>query len=177
MKVVRVRAVESESELAFAVLADVCRPLLDRLDALPARQRAALQGALGLTRERSTETDRLVLGAATLSLLEAASETEPLLLVVDDADWLDGESAAALLFAARRLEAESVAVLFAGREGFAGHGLKELEVRGLQEADARTLLGQVAPGLAPDVREVLVEQTRGNPLALVELPRAALFLA
>jgi len=172
MKVVRVRAVESESELAFAALADVCRPLLDRLDALPARQRAALQTALGLTRERSTETDRLVLGAATLGLWEAASETEPLLLVVDDADWLDGESAAALLFAARRLEAESVAVLFAGREGFAEHGLEELEVRGLHGADARTLLGQVAPGLAPDLREVLVEQTRGNPLALVELPRA-----
>ena len=95
-------------------------------------------------RRRSIETDRLVLGAATLGLFEAATEAEPLLLVVDDAHWLDGESAAVLLFAARRLEAEPVAVLFAGREGLADHGLEELEVRGLEESDARALLGHVA---------------------------------
>ena len=172
MKVVRVRAVESESKLAFAALADVCRPLLDQLDTLPARQRAALRTALGLAQEASIETDRLVLGAATLGLFEAATDAEPLLLVLDDADWLDGESAAVLLFAARRLEAEPVAVLFAGREVVPGHGLEELEIGGLAETDARALLGHVAPpGLAPDVCEALVEQTRGNPLALVELPR------
>jgi DNA-binding CsgD family transcriptional regulator len=149
----------------------VCRPLLDQLDALPERQRAALRTALGLAQEASLETDRLVLGAATLGLLEAASDAEPLLLVVDDADWLDGESAAVLLFAARRLAAESVAVLFAGREGVAGQGLEELEVRGLEEDAARALLGEVAPQwLAAEVGEALVEKTRGNPLALVELP-------
>jgi hypothetical protein len=99
MRVVRVRAVESETELAFVALADVCRPLLDRLDALPTRQRAALRTALGLAPGDSTATDRLVLGAATLGLLETATEAESLLLIVDDADWLDGESAAVLLFA------------------------------------------------------------------------------
>jgi AAA ATPase domain len=136
LKVVRVRPVESESELAFAALADVCRPLLDRLDALPLRQRYALQTALALDPGGPAETDRLVLGAATLGLLAAAAEAEPLLLIVDDADWLDGASAAVLLFVARRLEAEPVAVLLAGREGLPGHGLEELELRGLDGAEA-----------------------------------------
>jgi len=168
MKVVRVRAVESESELAFAALADVCRPLLEGIDGLPARQRGGLRTALGMD---STETNLLVLGAATLGLWAAAAETEPLLLIVDDADWLDVGSAAVLLFAARRLEAEAVLVLFAAREGLRGEGLEELEVGGLEDADARTLLREVAPaGLAPAVADALVEQTRGNPLALVELP-------
>ena len=168
MQVVRVRAYESESDLAFAALADVCRPLLEGIDTLPARQQASLRTALGL---ESTETDRLVLGAATLGLWAAAAETGPLLLIVDDADWLDVGSAAVLLFAARRLEAESVLVLFAAREGLRGEGLEELELEGLGESDAHALLHEVAPpGLAPEVADALVEQTRGNPLALVELP-------
>lgn len=173
MQVVRVRALESEADVAFAGLADVCRPLLGLLDALPRAQADALRNALALEpAHASARTDKLTVGAATLSLLAAAAESRPLLLIVDDADWLDGPSAAAVLFAARRLEADAVAVLFAARgRGPAVHGLEELHVAGLDEPAAHELLTEASPSeCAPEVAERLIKSTRGNPLALIELP-------
>ena len=174
MTVVRIRALQSEAELAFAGLADLCRPLLAFLDALPERQARALRSALALGPATGTPGDRLTTGAATLSLLAAAAEDRPLLLVVDDANWLDAPSAGAILFAARRLQADPVALLIAARAGDPALAarLEQLEVRGLDQDAARALLAEAAPGdLAPAVGEKLIESTRGNPLALLELPR------
>jgi DNA-binding CsgD family transcriptional regulator len=173
MNLVRIRAVESESEVAFAGLADACRPLLDHLASLPPRQRDALGRALAVGPVNDgAEIDRLGVGAATLGLLEAAASDGPLLLIVDDADWLDSESAAALLFAARRIEAEPIAVIIAGRtpeKAFAGHGFEELHLQGLEPDEALELLARA--GCSPGVAAALERATRGNPLALVELPR------
>ena len=128
MTVVRALGVESEAELEFSALLDVCRPLLDRLDYIPRRQAHALRGALGLGPAEAV--DRFAIGAALLHLLVAASAQAPLLVLVDDAHWLDRSSADALLFAARRLDGERVAVLFAVREndsqGFDAPGLESL---------------------------------------------------
>jgi len=174
MSPVRIRAVESEAEVAFSGLADACRPLLDRAASLPPRQRDALGRALAVGPvDDGAEIDRLGVGAATLGLLAAAAADRPLLLIVDDADWLDCESAAALLFAARRIEAEPIAVIVAGRgreKAFAGQGFEELHLQGLEDGDALELLARA--GCASDVAERLVQAARGNPLALVELPRA-----
>ncbi len=171
LTIVRAVGVESEMELAFAALHQLCLPLLDRLDRLPAPQRDALETAFGLS--AGTVPDRFMVGLAALGLLSATASERPLLCIVDDAQWLDRESAQALAFVGRRVTAEPVLLLFAMRESdpkFAG--LPELPVEGLAAADARKLLACAVPGpLDREVRERIVAETRGNPLALLELPR------
>ena len=162
---------ESESELAFAALHQLCAPVLDRLDRLPGPQRTALATTFGL--HEGAAPDRFFVGLAVLSLLSEVAEERPILCVVDDAQWLDRASAQALAFVARRLVAESVVMLFGAREPselFAG--LQELVVQGLRPADARALVASVIPGrLDERVADQLLAETRGNPLALLELPR------
>src|SRR3954471_16461843 len=171
LRVVRAAAVESEIELPFAGLHQLCVPLLDRLACLPAPQRETLETVFGLS--TGSPPDRFFVGLAVLSLISEASEAGPLLCVVDDAQWLNRESAQALAFVARRLSAESVAILVASREPNDDFGdLPELVVQGLQARDARELLSSVVGGpMDVDVRERIVAETRGNPLALLELPR------
>jgi DNA-binding CsgD family transcriptional regulator len=171
LRVARVAGVESEMELAFAALQQACAPMLDKLAGLPDPQRAALGVAFGL--ETGAAPDRFLVGLAALSLLSEAARQQPLLCVVDDAQWLDRASAQALAFVARRLLAEPIALVFATREpGEEFRGLPELLVGGLREGDARELLGSVIGGpLDERVRERIVAETRGNPLALLELPR------
>jgi DNA-binding CsgD family transcriptional regulator len=170
-RVVRAIGVQSEMELAFAGLQQLCKPLLDHLDRLPGPQREALQTAFGLS--AGPVPDRFLVGLAVLSLLSDAAEEQPLVCLVDDQHWLDDASAQALGFAARRLEAESVGLVFAARQP-SGHvaGLPELVIEGLREDDARALLDSVLTGpLDARVRDRIVAETRGNPLALLELPR------
>ena len=169
LRVVRAVVVESEMELAFAGLHQLCAPMLDRIDRLPGPQHDALGIAFGL--RAGAVPDRFFVGLAVLSLLSEVAEERPLVCVVDDAQWLDRVSAQTLGFVARRLLAESVLVLFAVREsGEELRGLPELEVRGLHVEDARELLGSVIRGpLDERVRERIVAETRGNPLALLEL--------
>src|SRR5580700_9720464 len=171
LQVARVAGVESEMELAFAALQQLCAPMLDNLAGLPDPQRAALGVAFGL--ETGAVPDRFLVGLAALSLLSEAAERQPLLCVVDDAQWLDRASAQALAFVARRLLAEPAALVFAAREpGEELRGLPELAVTGLREGDARELLSSVIRGpLDERVRDRIVAETRGNPLALLELPR------
>src|SRR5271155_2683118 len=171
LRVVRVAGVESEMELAFAALQQLCAPMLGQLEGLPDPQRAALGVAFGLTARAAP--DRFLVGLAALSLLSGGAEQQPLLCVVDDAQWLDRASAQALGFVARRLLAEPVALVVAAREpGEEFRGLPELAVGGLGEGDARELLGSVVRGpLDERVRDRIVAETRGNPLALLELPR------
>ncbi len=171
LRVARVAGVESEMELAFAALQQLCAPMLDKLAGLPDPQRDALGVAFGLT--AGAAPDRFLVGLAALSLLSEVAEQQPLLCVIDDAQWLDRASAQALAFVARRLLAEPVALVFATREpGEEFRGLPELPVGGLREGDARELLGSVIGGpLDERVRDRIVAETRGNPLALLELPR------
>jgi DNA-binding CsgD family transcriptional regulator len=171
MRVARAVGVESEMELAFASLHLLCAPLLDRLDGLPVPQRDALGVAFGL--REGAAPDRFMVGLAVLTLLSEVAEERPLLCVVDDAQWLDRASAQVLAFAGRRLLAEPVGLVFAAREpGEQFGGLAELEVRGLPEQDAQALLRSVIRfGLDERVRDRIVAETNGNPLALLELPR------
>jgi DNA-binding CsgD family transcriptional regulator len=171
MQVVRAVGVESEMELAFAGLHLLCAPLLDRLEDLPGPQHDALGVAFGL--QEGDAPDRFLVGLAVLTLLSEAAEERPLLCVVDDAQWLDQASAQVLGFVARRLLAEPVGLVFAAREpGEQWRGLAGLEVRGLPEQDARTLLGSaVRSRLDERVLDRIVAETNGNPLALLELPR------
>jgi DNA-binding CsgD family transcriptional regulator len=171
LRVGRVAGVESEMELAFAALQQLCVPMLDKLGSLPDPQRAALGVAFGLN--TGAAPDRFLVGLAALSLLSEVAEQQPLLCVIDDAQWLDRASAQALAFAARRLLAEPVALVFAAREpGEEFRGLPELLVGGLRDGDARELLGSVVGGpLDERVRDRILAETRGNPLALLELPR------
>jgi DNA-binding CsgD family transcriptional regulator len=170
-RIAQVSGVESEMELPFAALQQLCQPMLDRLERLPAPQRDAFATALGLSGRGAP--DRFLVGLAALGLLSEAAEEEPLVCVVDDAHWLDRASAQALAFAARRLGAEAVAMVFAvraPRSEFAG--LPELRLEGLRGADARALLASVVKGrLDPRVSERIVAETKGNPLALIELPQ------
>jgi DNA-binding CsgD family transcriptional regulator len=170
--VLRTAGVEAESDLAFAGLFGLLRPIVDKLDELPETQAAALSGALGLA--PSLGSDRLLVSAATLSLLAAAADEGPLLCLIDDAQFMDAASAEALVFCARRLEAEPVAMLFAAREGearrFAAPSLPELVVEGLGAEAAGQLLRASAPVAADPVREWLLAEAAGNPLALLELP-------
>jgi DNA-binding CsgD family transcriptional regulator len=170
-RVVRATGVQSEMELAFAGLQQLCKPLLDYLDRLPGPQREALQTAFGLS--AGPAPDRFLVGLAVLSLLSDAAGEQPLICLVDDEQWLDRASAQALGFAARRLEAESVGLVFAARQPSDDvAGLAELVIEGLREADARALLDSVLTGpLDERVRDLIVAETRGNPLALLELPR------
>lgn len=169
--------VESESHFAYAGLHQMCAPLLDRLDALSDPQQAALSVAFG--RRGGPAPDRFLVGLASLHLLAEVAEEEPLLCIVDDAQWIDEASAQVLTFVARRLGAERMALLFAVRDPtdrdltvFAG--LPELHVNGLGEPDARSLLTSAVPTPLDDgVRDRIVAEARGNPLALLELPRSA----
>jgi DNA-binding CsgD family transcriptional regulator len=170
----RVTGVESEMELTYAGLHRLCGPeMLDRLDRLPGPQRDALGSAFGLT--AGAAPDRFLVGLAVLSLLADVAEEQPLLCVVEDAQWLDHASAQALAIAARRLYAESVCMLFAIREPCAAsqfEGLPEVRVEGLPDRHARELLASATPGeLDARVRDRIVAETQGNPLALLELPR------
>ena len=170
-RVVRAAGVQSEMELAFAGLHQVCAPLLDRLDDLPEPQREALGAAFGL--RAGDAADRFLVGLAVLGLFAEAAVERPLVCVVDDAQWLDRASLQALAFVGRRLGSESVAVVFGVRETDAElAGLPELVIEGLASADARMLLGSVVGGpLDERVRERIVADTGGNPLALIELPQ------
>ncbi|MFD4393825.1 AAA family ATPase [Kitasatospora sp. NPDC058478] len=176
-RVVRAAGVEYEAELPFAGLSLLLAPGLDRLHALPGPQRRALEAAFGLAEERAP-ADRLLVGLATLGLLAELAAEQPLLCVVDDAQWLDDASLDALLLAARRLQAEGVALLLAARTGGAAPelpttGFPELRLTGLPEPDAARLLDHRAgPDLPAAVRERLLVEAAGNPLALTELPIA-----
>ncbi|MFC4504802.1 MULTISPECIES: ATP-binding protein [Streptomyces] len=171
IRVLRAAGVESERELAFATLHQLCVPLLDRLTDLPAPQRDALETVFGM--QAGTPPERFLVGLAVLSLLSDTSEGRPLLCMVDDAQWMDRASAQVLGFVARRLLAESVAFLFGTRRpGPELHGLPELEVTGLGDADAHALLNSVTHArLDQHIRDRIVAETKGNPLALLELPR------
>ncbi|MEV2191538.1 AAA family ATPase [Streptomyces phaeochromogenes] len=175
-QILRAVGVESEMELAFAGLHQLCMPMMGRLDRLPGPQRDALAIAFGLS--AGSAPDRFLVGLAVLSLLAEAAEDQPLVCVVDDAQWLDRVSAQTLAFVARRLLAERVALVFAARTSAFAPGddplvaLRELVVRGLRDGDAHALLDSVVPGrLDERVRDRIVAETHGNPLALLELTR------
>jgi DNA-binding CsgD family transcriptional regulator len=172
MRVLAARAIESESELPYAALHQLLLPAADKLDELPAAQAQALKAALGLADGSGHE--RFLVFAGCLSLLSELAESQPVLCLVDDAHWLDLGSADALRFVARRLEAEGVVVLFAAREGeirkFEAADVPSLHLSGLDAVAATELLaGQTGVDPAPGVRDRLVEETRGNALALVEV--------
>jgi DNA-binding CsgD family transcriptional regulator len=169
--VVRVAGVQSEMELAFAALHQLCSPVLGNLQGLPPPQRDALRTALGMS--PGPAPDGFLVGLAVLSLLSDAAERQPLVCLVDDEQWLDRASAQILGFVARRLGAESVGLVFAVRLPSSElAGLAELRVEGLQEADARALLDAALTGpLDTRVRDQILAETQGNPLALLELPR------
>lgn len=166
--------VSAETQFAFAGLHQLCAPLLDRADALPEPQRSALGVAFG--RRGGAAPDRFLVGLATLNLLAEVAEEGPLLCLVDDAQWLDEASAQVVAFVARRLAAERIALVLAARDQSDGEspafaGLPELHLGGLGEGDARTLLsGAIRTPLDDRVRDRIVAEARGNPLALLELP-------
>jgi hypothetical protein len=170
-RVAHASAVESEMELAYAGVHQLLTPMLDRLERLPGPQREALRTAFGLS--SGPAPDRFLVGLATLSLLADVAEEHPLVCLVEDEQWLDRASAQVLGFVARRLVAESVGLVFAARvpsDELAG--LPELVIEGLGEADARALLEAALTGpLDARVRDRLVAETGGNPLALLELPQ------
>ena len=171
MRLLRTSGVESESPLAFAALQRLLWPLRSGIENLPEPQAAALRAAMG---EAKGDGERFLTFLGTLSLLADAAESAPVLVVVDDAHWLDDASAAALLFAARRLQAEPVALLFAARDGdarrFDADGLPTVALAGVSGADADALLTtRAGVDVDPQVRDRLVTSTGGNPLALVEL--------
>jgi DNA-binding CsgD family transcriptional regulator/tetratricopeptide (TPR) repeat protein len=170
-RVVRATGVQSEMELAFAGLHQLCAPMLDHAESLPVPQRQALRTAFGLS--AGPVPDRFLVGLAVVGLLSETAGERPLVCVVDDQQWLDHASAQALGFAARRLAAEPVGLVFAARvPGQDVAGLPELAVEGLAEDDAQELLGSVLTGpLDPRVRDRIIADTHGNPLALLELPR------
>jgi DNA-binding CsgD family transcriptional regulator len=170
-RVVRAAGVQSEMELAFAGLHQLLAPMLDGTDRLPGPQRDALRTAFGIS--AGPVPDRFLVGLAALGLLSEAAGEQPLICVVDDEHWLDRASAQALGFVARRLAAEPVGLVFAARvPGEELAGLPELAVAGLPEEDARALLDSVLAGPVDErVRDLIVAETRGNPLALLELPR------
>jgi DNA-binding CsgD family transcriptional regulator len=174
-RVIRIRAVHSETQFSYAALQVLCARLLDDVEELPSVQRDALATAMGQL--PGSDPDRFLLGLAVLNLLARTAASRPLLCIVDDAQWLDHPSAQALAFVARRLESQRVALLFATRDepGDGGlHGLPDLRLAGLPHAEAGLLLARSIPGpIDPMVADRIVEEARGNPLALLELSRAA----
>jgi DNA-binding CsgD family transcriptional regulator len=175
MRVLRCVGIEAEHELPFSGMHQLVRPCLDLLDRLPAPQATAMQSALGLA--TGGVEDRFLVSLGLLSLLAEACDDGPLLCCVDDAQWLDNPSAEALVFAARRLQAEPIAVLMAVREGdlsgFDAPGVPELHLGGLGDEDAEALLTErLEGGASADVLDGLLTSARGNPLALLELPAA-----
>ncbi len=174
-RVIEIAGVEAEMELAFAGLHQLCAQFLPQLDSLPAPQRDALRIAFGLA--SGPAPDRFLVSLATLGLLSEVAAERPLLCLVDDAHWLDAASAQTLGFVARRLEADSVALLFVIRDPNTRQSLAnlpELPLGGLDDRDARALLASVIPGRIDErVRDRIIAETRGNPLALLELSRRA----
>ncbi|MCQ0005729.1 ATP-binding protein [Actinomadura madurae] len=173
LRLVRGVGIESETELAFSGLHLMLHPHIDRFGALPARQAAALRSAFGVG--DGPAGDRFLIGAATLTLLSELAADRPLACLVDDAQWLDTASLDALLFAARRLGADRIAMVFAVRDGarpFPGHGLDVVRLAGLDRAAAEQLVTAHAPALTVPVRERLLDEAAGNPLALIELASA-----
>lgn len=171
MPAVRGTGIESEAELPFAALHLLLRPAMPMVDTLPGRQRDALRGAFGLSPQ--DPGDRMLIGLAVLSLLAEETVDGPLLVLIDDAHWLDRASAEALLFAARRLAAEGAVLIFATRTGeadFPAPGLPELRLTGLSPESSAALVDSRLPDLAPAVRYRLLAEAAGNPLALLELP-------
>jgi len=170
-RVERTTGVQPELELAFAGLLQLCQPMLDHLDAVPEPQRAALRTGLGMS--GGPAPDRFLVGLAVLSLLADVAQEKPLLCLVDDAQWLDQASAQVLAFAARRLGAESVGLVFSANASTRElAGLPDLVVDGLRDDDARALLESALAGpIDPQVRDQIIAETHGNPLALLELPR------
>ena len=170
-RVVRAAGVEPETELAFAGLHQLLAPVLDRVEGLPGPQRDALRTAFGLS--AGPAPDRFLVGLAVLGVVSEAAAERPLVCLVDDVQWLDRASVQALGFVARRLAAEPVGLVFAATApGAELAGLPELVVEGLREEDARVLLDSVLAGpVDARVRDLIVAETRGNPLALLELPR------
>lgn len=175
-RIARAAGVESQMELAFAGLHQLCAPLMDYVDRLPVPQREALSVAFGL--RAGDAPDRFLVGLAVLGLLAEAAEDQPLICVVDDAQWLDQVSARTLAFVARRVLAERIALVFGERTSFTDSGgtplsgLPELPIRGLRDTEARALLESAIPGrIDAGVVDRIVAEARGNPLALLELPR------
>ena len=170
-RVLHAAGAQSEIELAYAGLHQLCAPMVERLPALPVPQREALGTVFGIS--SGPAPDRFLIGLGVLSLLSEATENQPLLCLVDDEQWLDHASAQVLAFVARRLGAESVGLVFAARVVSPDlTALPEIAVPGLPDADARTLLDSVLTGpMDARVRDQIVAETRGNPLALLELPR------
>ena len=173
MRTLRCRGVESEHDLPFAGLEQLFRPMRDLVERLPGPQASALRSAFGLSSDRVD--DRLLLGLATLSLLAEAAEDAPLICLIDDLQWVDGASAQALLFAARRLGAEGVVMLFAARDDpadwYDAPGVQQLTLAPLSDSDARELLAaRRGTALGSGVRQRLLREAAGNPLALLELP-------
>jgi DNA-binding CsgD family transcriptional regulator len=172
LTVVRLEGVESEMQLGYAALHRLVRRYLHRVDHLPEPQRDALQSAFGLA--AMAPADRFMVGLATLSLLGDVAKDEPLLIIIDDAQWLDHESVASLVFVARRLHADQMALVFAARDsldtGTLFQGIPELRIGGLDEETARVLLSaSVVDPVSRHVADRIIAVTRGNPLALQEL--------
>jgi DNA-binding CsgD family transcriptional regulator len=176
--VVSATGVPSEARFAFAGLHQLLVPFLEARELLPRPQRRALETAIGL--DDGDAPDPFLVGLAVLGLLTEAEAKRPLVFLVEDAHWFDGPSLEVLGFVSRRLELEPVVVLFAVREGIASavdeSGLPELHVGGLDEASSRALLKLTAPDLPPDLKSRVLDEAAGNPLALIELPIAALSL-
>ena len=173
-RVVRAAGVESEMELPFAALHQLCAPFLNGLERLPGPQHDALGTAFGM--RSGSPPDRFLVGLAVLSLLSDIAETQPIVCLVDDVQWLDRASAQVLGFVARRLAAEAVAIVIGIREPWESTdlaGLPQLTIGPLRAGDARELLAKALPGrLDEAVRDRILAEARGNPLALLELPRA-----
>ena len=174
MNVLRARGVQSEAQIPFAGLFELLRPALPLISQIPGPQAAALESALAL--RPASAPGRFAVGAATLSLLAAYSEQAPVAVLVDDAQWLDGSSADALLFAFRRLVADPVAVVLTVRQGepslLDGADLPSLQLQGLNRESAAMLLRRHADEpLSPELADRLHRETGGNPLALLELSR------
>src|SRR4051794_11422222 len=171
MRVLRARGVETEAQIPFSGLYDLLRPALSFAEEIPPRQAAALKGAFGIDDEPPVES-RLLIGAGTLSLLATAAETQPVLCVIDDAHWLDVASADTLAFAVRRMDEDSVAVLFTtlDEEAFEPAGISQLVLAPLELDEAVELLH--AAGIPRQVAEELYAKATGNPLALLELQEA-----
>ena len=171
MKILAASGVQAESDLAFAGLHQLLRPILGYLGELPGTQAQALSGALGLG--PSTQPDRLLISAAVLGLLVTAAEDHPVLCVIDDAQWVDRPSADALVFTARRLRAERLVILFGARADderqFEAGGLAEITLAGLDQQSAEAVLAWPVQNAVPSVRNRLLAEAAGNPLALLEL--------
>jgi predicted ATPase len=172
--VIAAGGVQSEAHLPFAGLHQLLQPLLGELDALPGRHRAALEAAFGMSEDAAPNP--FLIALATLELLGEAASRSPLLVLAEDAHWLDQPTSDVLAFVARRVSAEPIVVLLAVRDGegnpFAGADLPEMRLEPLDSESAAELLDAHAPGLPPAARERLLAESAGNPLALVELPSA-----